>query len=79
MRKGVIHIGPSDKGKGLVAMSRDMYDNKTKIHVEGDVKTSWKDLETAQKDVRDHGRVLARVFDLGKAEGKRNRSSATTT
>ena len=74
VQKGALHIGPSDKGKGLVAMTRDMYDNMAKVHVEGDSKVTWRELELAQKEVRNHGRALTRVFGLGKMEGKRNRS-----
>ena len=54
-----------------MAMSRDKYDRMTKIHVVGDKEVSWKELEESQKVLRNHGRALARVFGLGKAEGKR--------
>ena len=51
----------------------------TKVHVAGDRKTSWKELEIAQKEVRNHGRVLSRVFGLGRAEGKRIEQDALIT
>ena len=34
----------------------------------------WSDLDKAQKEVRAHGRSLARVFNLGADKGKRNKS-----
>ena len=74
VKKGLLHISPSDKGKKIVAMSRDTYDKMTEPHIKGDKKTTWKELEEAQKTVRNHGRALSRVFGLGGAEGRRNRA-----
>ena len=45
-----------------------------RVHVAGDKKTSWKELESAQKELRNHGRALSRVFGLGVMEGRRNRA-----
>ena len=38
VRKGKIHIGPADKGKGIVAMPIMMYEEMVKKHVEKDDK-----------------------------------------
>ena len=73
VKKGVLHVSPSDKGKRLVVMNRDTYDKMTQVHVEGDIKTDWKQLEESQKLIRNHGTALSRVFGLGRAEGRRNK------
>ena len=56
-----------------MAISRETYDNITKVHVEADEKTSCKELVLAQKEIRNHGRALAKIFWLGKSEGKKNK------
>ena len=43
VKNGAIHIGPSDKGKGLKTMTLDFYDTISKVNVEADAKTSWKE------------------------------------
>ena len=59
VRKSVLHVSPLDKGKGLVVMTRDIYDKMTQ-----------EVLERAQKEVRSLGRALARVFGLKDKGGK---------
>ena len=39
VKKGVLHISPSDKGKRLVVINGDTYNTMTKTHVEGDIQT----------------------------------------
>ena len=38
VRKGILHISPSDKGKGIVAMDRDTYDNMAVVQTQNDTK-----------------------------------------
>ena len=70
---GEIHISPSDKGKGLVVMSVDMYHRMCIVHTEADKKVEWRELEECQKEVRSHARALARMVKLGESAGGRNR------
>ena len=35
-KEGEIHVSPSDKGKGLVVMSTDMYHEMAVVHTHGD-------------------------------------------
>ena len=47
-RKGEIHVSPSDKGKGIVAMDLDLYDQMASKHTEKDRKVTWKELDETQ-------------------------------
>ena len=38
VRKGKIHIGPADEGKGVVAMTLNMYEEMVRKHTEKDKK-----------------------------------------
>ena len=60
-------------------MTRDMYDNMAKVHVEGESKVTWRELELAQKEVRNNGRALTRVFGLGKMKERGTGLDALTT
>ena len=51
---GEIYIGPSDKGKGVVVISNDIYDKMSLVHTEGDEKVTWKMLLETQREIRDH-------------------------
>ena len=42
---GEIHIGPSDKGKGSVAMDMDTYYNMSIIHTSQDQEITWRKLQ----------------------------------
>ena len=71
--KKEIHVSCSDKGKGIVVMPLELYETVTKRHTEGDEEIDWRKLKEIQKHVTAHARSLARVFNLGKGEGDRNR------
>ena len=66
-------MSPSDKGKGLVVMSTDMYHRMSVIHTAEDEQVEWRDLEDCQKEVRSHARALARMVRLGETAGKKNK------
>ena len=69
--KGEIHISPSNKGKGLVVMSTDLYHDMSVVHTLGDKKVDWRELEDSQREVRAHARALSRMVNLGEAGGVR--------
>ena len=73
VRKGEIHISPSDKGNGLVVMPMDMYRKLVTSHTQKDQEVNWQDLEEAQKLIRSHARSLGKIFNLGTNEGDNNR------
>ena len=52
VKKGTVHIGPSDKGKGLVIMTPDLYHKMSVVHTEGDKKIDWIELGEAQRELR---------------------------
>ena len=70
---GELHIGPSDKGKGVVVMPLELYHKMSVTHTEGDRKVSWKELQETQRILRGHSRALARIVNLGKEPGNRNK------
>ena len=70
--KGEIIIMPSDKGKGLVVMTKETYEKMAQEHVGKDEIVDWDYLKSAQNEVRAHGRSLIRIFNVGKAGGPRN-------
>ena len=72
VRKGEIHISPSDKGNGIVVMPMDMYGKLVKTHTDKEKEVTWKDLEEAQKVIRSHSRSLGKICGLGQNEGDRN-------
>ena len=76
VKKGQLHISPSDKGKGIVAMDRDTYDKMAVKHTKEEIKVERKDLEEAQRTLRSHGRCIARIFGLGEKKGPWNRAKS---
>ena len=72
VRKREIHASPSDKGKGVVVMSLDIYAQLVEAHTSKDKEVKWEDLEEAQKVVRSHSRSLERIWNVGENEGERN-------
>ena len=72
VRKGEIHVSPSDKGNGIVVMPMDMYGKLVRTHTDKDREVTWKDLEEAQKLIRSHSRSLGKICGLGTNEGDRN-------
>ena len=69
---GELHIGPSDKGKGVVVMTIDMYHEMSKVNTVGDREVTWSELQETQRMLRGHSRALARIVILGRGPGKRN-------
>ena len=65
MKEKEIYVGPSDKGKGMVVMSLELYHQMSVVHTLGDQEITWKDLEDIQKEVRGHSRALAKIVRLG--------------
>ena len=51
VHKAQIVVCPADKGKGLVVMPVDMYENMIVKHTEKDKEVKWKELEEAQRTV----------------------------
>ena len=70
-------MSPSDKGKGLVVIERDLYDKMARTYVESDIPSTWTNMEKVQKEVRNHGRALAKVFALAQMKEEGTRQGAT--
>ena len=68
-----MYVGPSDKGKGIVVMTVDMYDKMSVTHTRDDTKVDWKTLQATQRELRGHSRALARIVRLGADQGNKNR------
>ena len=47
VRKREIHVSPSDKGKGMVVMSLEMYSKLVEVHTSKDREVSWSQIEEA--------------------------------
>ena len=62
VRKGEIHVTPSNKGKSVVVMPMVMYQKMVQTHTSKDKEVKWARLEEAQKLVRSHARSLAKIF-----------------
>ena len=74
VRKGEIHVSPSDKGKSVVVMPMAMYQKMVQTHTSKDKEVNWARLEEAQKLVRSHTRSLAKIFKIGTNRGERNQT-----
>ena len=42
------------------------------VHTEGDKKIDWRELSEAQRELRAHSRALARIFNIGRGQGRKN-------
>ena len=71
---GELYVGQSDKGKGLVVMTTDLYHQMSVVHTKEDQKISWRELQDTQREIRANSRALAKIFQLGHGPSDRNKT-----
>ena len=63
---------PSDKGKGIVVISMDMYKTMGFDHMARDKEIGWDEMRLTQREMNANSRALVRIFGVGEAQGEKN-------
>jgi hypothetical protein len=63
---------PSDKGKGVVVTTMEMYARMGLDHTAKDREVDWNELKKCQAEMNANSRALARIFRVGEAPSQMN-------
>ena len=74
VRQKKIVCMPSDKGKGMVVVDRDIYERMGSDHTTADDVIDLKQARKCQAETNGHARALSRIFNVGQANGPRSQA-----
>jgi hypothetical protein len=72
VRKKEVVILPSDKGKGIVVTTMEMYARMGQDHTTKDREIQWRELKQCQAEMNANSRALARIFRVGESPSLSN-------
>ena len=72
MKNKELIVLPSDKGKGIIVITMDMYKTMGFDHTARDKEIGWDEMRLAQREMNANSRALVRIFWVGEAQGDKN-------